>query len=112
MPLAVQTDPTPLRTDEHGVVRIGDTRVMLERIVYAFDEGVSAGGIVEMYPSLDLADVHATLAYVLRHRPEVDVYMKEVEARTEETRRLLDERSPQAGLREDLELRLSDRTES
>jgi uncharacterized protein (DUF433 family) len=107
MPLAVKTDPTPLRTDEDGVVRVGDTRVMLERIVHAVDAGASAEEILERYPSLDLADVHATLAYILRHRSEVDAYMNESRARTEEKRRRIEERSPQVGLRAELERRLS-----
>jgi len=109
MPLAVQTDPTPLHTDPHGAVRIGDTRVLLERIVYAFDEGASAEEIVERFPALDLADVHATIAYILRHRDEIDAYMAEVEAKAKENLRMMDERSPQEGLREELERRLSER---
>ena len=109
MPLAVKTDPTPLRIDETGVVRVGDTRVLLELVVNAADAGASAEEIVERYPSLDLADVHATLAYILRHRSEIDAYMTESEAQAEEMGRLIDERSPQEGLREKLERRLSAR---
>ena len=109
MPLAVKTDPAPLRTDEDGVVRVRETRVMLERIVHAVDEGVSAEKILESYPSLDLADVHATLAYILRHRSEVDAYMDESKAHTAEMRRRIEERSPQEGLCEELERQLSAR---
>ena len=108
MPLAVKTDPTPLRTDEDGVVRVGDSRVMLERVVCAVDEGASAEEIVARYPSLDLADVHATLAYILRHRAEIDEYMKESQDQAEETRRLIERRSPKEGLREELERRLAE----
>jgi len=108
MPLAVKTDPTPLRTDEDGVVRVGDSRVMLERVVHAVDEGASAEEIVARYPSLDLADVHATLAYILRHRAEIDEYMKESQDQAEETRRLIERRSPKEGLREELERRLAE----
>jgi uncharacterized protein (DUF433 family) len=112
MPLAVKTDPTPLRTDEDGVVRVGETRVMLERIVHAVDEGASAEEILARYPSLDLADVHATLAYILRHRSEVDAYMNESKTRGEEMRRRIEQRSPQEGLREELERRLSARRDA
>ena len=106
MPLQLKTDPPPLRIDEHGVVRVGPTRVMLELVVNAADEGASADEIVERYPSLNLADVHATLAYILRHRPEIDGYMTESEAQAEEMRRLIAQRSPQKGLREELKRRL------
>lgn len=107
MPLAVQTDPTPLRTDEDGVVRIGNTRVMLERVVYAFDDGASAEEIAARFPALTLADVHASLAYILRHRAAIDAYMKEVEAKAADAHRMMEERSPQQGLRDELKRRLS-----
>lgn len=108
MPLELKTVPPPLLIDEHGVVRIGHTRVMLELVVSAADAGGSAEEIVERYPSLDLADVHAALAYILRHRPEIDAYLTESEAQAEEMRRLIEERSPQEGLREELERRLAE----
>lgn len=108
MPLALKTDPPLLRIDEHGVVRVGHTRVMLELVLNAADAGASAEEIVERYPTLDLADVHATLAYILRHRPDIDAYMVESEAQAEEMRRLIEERSPQQGLREELKRRLAE----
>lgn len=112
MNLAAVTDPSPLRVDEHGVVRVGGSRVMLERVVHAFDDGASAEEIVERYSSLDLADVFATLAYILRHRSEIDEYMRQSEADAVETRRLIDERSPAEGLREKLERRAGGQSES
>lgn len=108
MPMVIKADPPPLRLDEHGVVRVGDSRVMLELVVHAADAGASADEIVETYPSLNLAEVHATLAYILRHRSEIDAYMIESEAHAAEMRRLMDERSPQKGLREELERRLAE----
>jgi len=111
MNLAAVTDPNPLHVDEHGVVRVGGSRVMLERVVHAFDDGASAEEIVERYPSLDLADVFATLAYVLRHRPEVDEYMRRSEAEAAETRRSIEERSPAEGLLETLKQRVGRQNE-
>ena len=66
----------PLRTDEHGRVRVGDTRVLLELVIYAFKEGETAEGIVDMYSTLKLADVYAVIAYYLTHRAEVDTYVE------------------------------------
>jgi len=65
----------PLRTDEHGKIRIGNTRVLLELVIYAFQQGETAEGIVDSYSTLKLADVYAVLAYYLTHRAEVDAYM-------------------------------------
>ncbi|NDJ76357.1 MAG: DUF433 domain-containing protein [Chloroflexi bacterium] len=66
----------PLRRDEQGKLRIGGTRVLLELVIRAFQNGESPEGIVESYSALKLADVYAVLAYYLSHRAEVDAYMQ------------------------------------
>jgi uncharacterized protein (DUF433 family) len=73
--LDLTADPTPLRRDEHGVVRVGDTRVTLEVVVGAFRKGAAAEEIVARYDVLALPDVYATLAFYLRHQVEVDAYL-------------------------------------
>lgn len=70
----------PLRTDEHGKIRVGDTRVLLELVIHAFQQGESAEGIVDSYSTLKLADVYAVIAYYLTHRTEVDAYIAQEEA--------------------------------
>jgi uncharacterized protein (DUF433 family) len=67
----------PLKTDEHGKLRVGNTRVLLELVIHAFQQGETAEGIVDSYPTLKLADVYAVLAYYLMHRDEVDAYMRQ-----------------------------------
>jgi uncharacterized protein (DUF433 family) len=88
MVLPATLNPPPLRTDTDGVVRIGGTRVPLETVVSAFDEGAAAEEIALRFPTLDLSDVYATIAYLLQHRPEVDEYLAE---RREEARRVREE---------------------
>lgn len=73
------TIDVPLRTDDHGIIRVGGTKVRLEQIVYAFHDGESAEGIVDSYDVLKLADVYAVLAYYLSHRVEVDEYVRQVD---------------------------------
>ena len=109
MPCPWPSRPIPRPFARTRAVRVGGTRVLLERIVYAFDDGASAGEIVERFPSVDLADVHATIAYILRHRDEIDAYMEEVEAKAEENLRRIASLAPQDGRREGLERRLSER---
>lgn len=99
MSLAAATVATPLRTDESGVVRIGGTRVMLERVVYAFDAGASAEEIVASYPTLELGDVYATIAFILKNRSEVDTYMARSEAEAERVHQEYESRYPTAELR-------------
>lgn len=99
MSLASATVPAPFTTDEHGVVRIGASRVMLERIVYAFDAGASAEEIVATYPTLELGDVYATIAYILRSRPEIDAYLANSEAEADRIGREREQRHPSSELR-------------
>ena len=65
----------PLLETEDGVIRVGKTRVRLDTIVYAFNEGYTAEEIVSQYPALNLSDVYAVIAYYLGNRPTVDAYV-------------------------------------
>ena len=73
------TIDVPLRTDEYGKLRVGDTRVLLELVIHAFQQGETAEGIIDSYPTLKLADVYAVLAYYLAHRAEVDAYVRQAD---------------------------------
>ena len=88
MSLTIQTGPAPLRTDEYGVVHVGDSQVVLDLVIRAFNDGADPEGIVHGYPTLNLADVYAAIAYYLRNRKEVDEYLQ---ARREEAERLRQE---------------------
>ena len=74
--LMIAAEPIPLEADGEGVVRVGGTRVTLDTVVAAFNEGATAEEIVYQYPSLDLADVYAVIAYYLQRRPEVEAYLR------------------------------------
>jgi uncharacterized protein (DUF433 family) len=102
MPLKISTDPVPLFTDEDGVVRVGGARVRLDSVVYAFNQGASAGEILQQYPSLALADIYARISYYLRHRSSVDEYLNERQQEHDRVRHLNESRSDPAGLRERL----------
>lgn len=107
MELALTLDAPPLATDVAGSVRIGGTRITLDSIVAAFDEGAGAEEIALRFPTLDLADVYSTLAYVVRHRAEVDAYLAERRQLAAELRAEAEHRWPTAGLRERLLARRS-----
>jgi uncharacterized protein (DUF433 family) len=91
--------PPPLRTDEHGVIRVADTKVSLESVVLAFDRGASAEEIVESFPTLDLGAVYGTLAYVLADRSAVDAYLATRRDCLEELRADAERRFPARDLR-------------
>jgi uncharacterized protein (DUF433 family) len=94
--------PPPIRLDPDGVARVGGTRVTLDSVLFAFNSGHTAEEILLKYPSLDLTEVYALIAYYLRNRPEVDAYLEVRRRQTQETVRELDARFPPAGVRERL----------
>jgi len=51
---ALVAQPAPLQLDEDGVLRVGGTRVRLETILAAFNQGSAAEEILLKYPSLKL----------------------------------------------------------
>jgi len=78
---------------------VGKTRVPLDTIVYAFNEGASVEEIVMSYPTLDLPDVYAVVNYYVHNRSEVDQYIQEREAEAAQIREENEKRFPQAGIR-------------
>ncbi|HKI18658.1 MAG TPA: DUF433 domain-containing protein [Isosphaeraceae bacterium] len=67
---------TYVRQDENGVLRVGDTRVLLDSVVAAFHQGHSAETIAQRYPVLSLAEVYGAIAYYLANRDDVDQYLR------------------------------------
>ena len=89
----------PLHRDAGGMIRVGVTRVTLESVLNAYLEGESAEGIVERFPTLDLADVHATIAWFLRNRAEAELHLAQSRGEQSEGAAEASRRSPAARLR-------------
>jgi len=79
MATLVGTIPKPVRSVE-GVLKVGDTRVSLDTVVYHFNNGANAAEIQDQYDSMSLAQVHAAIAYYLHNKAEVDAYIAKHEA--------------------------------
>jgi hypothetical protein len=60
MALTIAHKAVPVQAAEEGVVRVGGTRVTLDVVVAAFEEGATAEEIAQQYPSLRLADIYAS----------------------------------------------------
>jgi uncharacterized protein (DUF433 family) len=86
MVLTIQTDPVPLRLDDHGVVRVGDSQVLLDVVIREFNNGADPEAIAHGFPTLNLADVYAVIAYYLRHRKDIDDYLHTRRQEAEELR--------------------------
>src|SRR4051812_24800236 len=84
--LPLRAEAPPLRGDPPGVWRVGESRVLLELVLRAFQDGATPETIVQRYPTLGLADVYAVIGYYLRHRAEVEEYLARRERQAEEVR--------------------------
>lgn len=84
-----------IRTDEHGVMRVGDTRVMLDSVVYAFERGESPEYIQRAHRSLSLEQVYGAITYYLAHREQVGEYLKRQEALWAELRAKSEAENPE-----------------
>src|SRR5688572_23160284 len=102
MNLPIAAEPVPLRADSDGVVRVGNTRVTLETVIGAFLDGGSAEEIACQYPSLELADVYAIIAYYLRQRSDVDDYLRWREKEANTVQQQNETRFDPTGIRERL----------
>lgn len=103
---AAAVEPIPLSTDPDGVIRVAGTRVTLDTVVDTFMTGATPEEIAQDFPVLRLDDVYAVLTYYLRHRTEVEVYLRDRRSRAEAIRGEIEARSPQTGLRDRLLARL------
>jgi uncharacterized protein (DUF433 family) len=81
-----------VREDAHGALRVGNTRVSLDSIVYAFQQGHSPETIAQQYPALTLEEVYGAIAFYLANREEVEAYLARQEQLWEEWRRKTEER--------------------
>jgi uncharacterized protein (DUF433 family) len=94
MNMPIQAVAVPLFEDGQGGLRITGTRVLLERVVHAFEDGATPEGIVQRYDTLQLADVYAVLSWYLRHKAEVEDYLRKRAEDAEAVRRSIEARQP------------------
>ncbi len=98
----IPPENVPLSADEDEVLRIEGTRVTLDAVVTAFDQGATPEEIVSQFPSLILADVYLVISYVLRHRAEVDNYLEKRQKQREGLRRKNEHRTNMRDVRDRL----------
>ena len=102
MSLSIITEPIPLQVNADGIVRVGGTRVTLDTLVGAFNQGATAEEIVYQYPSLQLADVYYVISFYLRNQQDVEEYLQERQQRASEIRKLNEARFDPKGVRDRL----------
>lgn len=107
MTLTIGTEQIPIKIDNDGVARVGGTRVTLDTVIYAYEQGNLPETIVDQYKSLSLADVYQVIGYYLHHREEVDKYLAERKQRALEVRRENEARFSPDGVKDRLLARKS-----
>lgn len=101
------SEPTPVRTDAFGRLRVGSTNVLLDLVIYAFWQGAAPETIVENYPSLSLSEVYHALAYYLVNQAEIDAYLRQQESEATAFQEQYERENPRKLTREILLARLA-----
>jgi uncharacterized protein (DUF433 family) len=99
MTVSIVTKPVPLCADAAGVLRVGNTRVSLDSVLAAFNEGATPEEIVQQYDVLSLADVYAVIGYYLEHQREIDAYLSERRLQREQLRQEIEAQYSPHGIR-------------
>ena len=86
MSVTIKTDPLLLSEDPSGSLRIGQTRVLVELVLWAFRDGATPEAIVQRYPTLSLVEVYTVIAYYLQHQDDMERYLAKQEQRATEVR--------------------------
>ncbi|MDJ0649515.1 MAG: DUF433 domain-containing protein [Xenococcaceae cyanobacterium MO_188.B19] len=100
MKVIAQSPPIELNAD--GVMLVGKTRVTLDTVVAAFEEGATAEEITYRYPSLKLADVYAVIAFYLNNQQEVAIYLQKRKQQAKEVRQKNESRFDSKAMRDRL----------
>jgi uncharacterized protein (DUF433 family) len=97
MSVTIQNEAPPLRPDPSGALRVGRSRVLLQLVIRAFQDGATPEAIVQRYPTTTLADINAVIAYYLRHRADVEEYLAGREGQAGEVRQRIEGRQGDLG---------------
>jgi uncharacterized protein (DUF433 family) len=71
------TADIPLSTDSYGAIRVSGTRVLLDVIIVAFQDGATPEEIAQKFPSVARPDVYLIIAHYLTHTAEIDAYLSQ-----------------------------------
>ena len=96
MALSAPVVAIPIHIDEHGDIRVGSTRVLLDLVIARFKQHSSPEQIHENFPTLTLADIYAVITYYLNNQDEVEAYLQHRREKGEALRRKIEAEQPQS----------------
>lgn len=88
--------------DQAGVLRVNGTRVSLDSVIFAFNEGSTPEEIAQQYTTLNLADIYAVISYYLQNQDEVVEYLQRRKAQRAELKEEVESRFDPHGIRDRL----------
>jgi uncharacterized protein (DUF433 family) len=94
--------------DHAGVLRVNGTRVSLDSVIFAFNEGSTPEEIAQQYTTLNLADIYAVISYYLQNQAEVSEYLERRKMQRAEVKKEVESQFDPQGIRD----RLLDRKRS
>lgn len=86
---------SPYVDQQDGALRIAGTRVGLDTIVAAYQEGEPPEQIVESFPTVTLAQAYGAIAYYLENKKLIDDFIAEFEREFHRRVRPLSETNPE-----------------
>jgi len=105
MTMVVAAETPPLVAGAADVFHVGKTRVTLDTVVGAFQDGATAEEIATQYPTLSLGQVYAVITYYLAHIAEVNDYLQARKQQSAEVRQANERLFNPAGIRARLSAR-------
>jgi len=109
MPASETIETIPMVTGADGVIRVSGTRVTLDSILLAFNEGATPEEIAQQYPTVPLADIYHLIGYCLRHAAEMEEYLRGRLRESQEVQQQNEARWRPDGVRQRLLARRSNR---
>jgi len=84
------------------VRRVGESRVSLDSVIYAFQEGASAEEIALRFPTLELKQIYSVINFYLQNQAEMEEYLSAQQKRQAELKQQVESRFPPEGIRQKL----------
>src|SRR5579884_2014178 len=81
---AENLDTEKLISERHGGLFVGPSRVLVEHIVIAREQGRTPEQIHESFPTLALTEIYGAILYYLEHKEVLDARFAEDERKFEE----------------------------
>jgi len=81
------TDDTPLAPDSGGTIRVKGSRLIIDLLVFRYQEGYAIEEIHDCFPSVSVEQIRKVLSWYLANQSEVDEYIRKREEEAEILRR-------------------------